>query len=198
MATFWDERYRSQEYVYGENPNVFFAGQLSRLQPGTIILPCEGEGRNAAFAAAAGWKVEAFDTSESGRIKALHLAAKKGVTINYVVADAAEIIYPDNNADAVALIYTHFSPATRQLVYRKAVEWLKPGGTILVEVFNPKQMNNSSGGPKDPSMLVTEDMLKKDFGVLNIELLRSLQTVLHEGKFHQGTADIVQLIATKA
>jgi hypothetical protein len=66
MSNTWNERYSKTEYVYGEIPNVFFAAQLGTLQPGNIILPCEGEGRNAVYAASQGWNVEAFDSSEAG------------------------------------------------------------------------------------------------------------------------------------
>jgi len=46
MNNFWNDRYNEKEYVYGEEPNIFFADQLNQLNPGKIILPCEGEGRN--------------------------------------------------------------------------------------------------------------------------------------------------------
>lgn len=81
MNNIWNERYGKEEYVYGEEPNVFFAAQLTKLQNGVIILPCEGEGRNAVYAASQGWKVNAFDTSEAGKTKAIQLASNKGVTI---------------------------------------------------------------------------------------------------------------------
>lgn len=77
MSQFWNERYSQAEYVYGETPNVFFAAQLDKLSAGTIILPCEGEGRNAVYAASQGWEVKAFDASEAGQKKALLLAEKK-------------------------------------------------------------------------------------------------------------------------
>lgn len=77
MSQFWNERYSQAEYVYGETPNVFFEAQLDKLSAGTIILPCEGEGRNAVYAASQGWEVKAFDASEAGQKKALLLAEKK-------------------------------------------------------------------------------------------------------------------------
>lgn len=45
-----NERYSEKDYVYGEKPNTFFAGQLDKMTAGSIILPCEGEGRNAVYA----------------------------------------------------------------------------------------------------------------------------------------------------
>ena len=64
MKEFWNERYAEPEFAYGVLPNDFFKNQLDKLKPGSILLVCEGEGRNAVYAAKNGWKVEAFDSSE--------------------------------------------------------------------------------------------------------------------------------------
>ena len=73
MNNFWNERYSAHEYAFGTEPNVFFAGELRKLpRPGHILFPCEGEGRNAVYAAEQGWTVEAFDLSEMGKRKALY------------------------------------------------------------------------------------------------------------------------------
>jgi ubiquinone/menaquinone biosynthesis C-methylase UbiE len=160
-------------------------------------LPCEGEGRNAVYAASQQWTVNAFDASEAGRLKALQLAHKKGVVIDYVVDDASAINYPENSADVVAFIYSHLPPVTRKLVFQKAVSWLKPGGKIILETFNPDQLQNSSGGPKDISMLYTEDIIQEDFKALKFELLQTLQIILSEGKHHEGKADIIRFVGIK-
>jgi Methyltransferase domain len=197
ITSFWNDRYSEKEYVYGEAPNVFFAAQLNALPTGTIILPCEGEGRNAVYAAAKGWEVNAFDSSEAGKIKALQLAEKNNVAVNYVIEDAALVSYPAGSADVVAFIYAHFQPSIRTQIHQKAIEWLKPGGKIIMEAFNPQQLKNNSGGPKDVSMLYTEAILKEDFPDLKIELLQTVQTILSEGKYHEGIADIIQFTGVK-
>jgi SAM-dependent methyltransferase len=197
MKSFWNDRYAEREYVYGEDPNIFFAEQLKSLKPGVIILPCEGEGRNAVFAANNGWKVFAFDSSEEGKAKAVRLAEKKGALIDYLIGDAKEINYSDDSADVVALIYAHLPPEVRKPLHQKAVQWLKPGGRVILEAFNPAQLGNTSGGPKDVSFLYTENILKQDFEGMQIEFTQTLQTTLNEGKYHEGKADIIQLIGIK-
>ncbi|MEO8413121.1 MAG: class I SAM-dependent methyltransferase [Ginsengibacter sp.] len=197
INNFWNERYSVKEYIYGEEPNVFFAEQLSKLKPGSIILPCEGEGRNAVFAASSVWIVNAFDSSEAGKIKALQLAHKKGVSIEYVVEDALAISYPENSADAVAFIYAHLPSATRKALIQKAITWLKPGGKIILEAFNPNQLQNDTGGPKDVSMLYTEDIIREEFGGMKIEFVQTLRTELFEGSNHEGLADIVRFVGIK-
>ncbi len=197
MKNMWDERYSKATYVYGEKPNKFFAEQLSNLPKGTIILPCEGEGRNAVFAASLGWEVIAFDSSKAGKAKAMDLATKNRVNLQYDIADALTVQYPKNSADVVAFIYAHFSPAERNDIHKKAISWLKPGGRVIMEAFNPGQLQNASGGPKDVTMLYTIDMIAADFKPLNIDLIEELQTTLHEGKYHEGKADILRFVGTK-
>ena len=75
----WGERYSSAEYVYVKLSNQFFKQQLDKLAPGFLLLPAEGEGRNAVYAASRGWRVEAMDSSTEARMKALALAAAQGV-----------------------------------------------------------------------------------------------------------------------
>ena len=100
----WDQRYAESEYVYGINPNEFFKQELDKLVPGKILLPAEGEGRNAVYAAEKGWVVSAFDQSEEGRKKSMLLAADRKVTIDYHIRDLETHDYPVDHFDAIALV----------------------------------------------------------------------------------------------
>ncbi len=197
MNSFWNERYGQRDFVYGETPNVFFAETLGTLKQGTIILPCDGEGRNAVHAARQGWEVNAFDLSEAGKAKANLLALKYGVGINYQLKDAATAIYLSASVDLVVLIYAHLPPLVRKKLHRNVIKWLKPGGKIILEAFCPDQLKNQSGGPKDIEMLYTKEMLEDDFHGMSIEVLAYQHIQLNEGKFHEGPADVIRMIATK-
>lgn len=197
MSSFWNERYSAKEYVYGEEPNLFFAEQLGKLTPGHIILPCDGEGRNAVYAATQGWTVDAFDQSTEGQKKALALAANKGAAINYIIADASEDLYAPGSADAVAMIFAHLPPAIRKKLLHNIVSWLKPGGKLILEAYNPLQLRNDSGGPKDVNMLYTEDILNEDLGALKTEMLQSLEIDIREGTFHGGISDVIRYVGVK-
>ncbi|MDE3145413.1 MAG: class I SAM-dependent methyltransferase [Bacteroidota bacterium] len=197
MKEIWDQRYDTDEYVYGIKSNSFFAEQLNKLSPGSIILPCEGEGRNAVFAASTGWKVIAFDQSTSGKTKALKLADENKVAIDYRICDALDFSVAENSIDVVAFIYAHFPETTRKKVHENAMKWLKPGGKIIIEAFNKNQLKNSSGGPKDISLLYSEEMLREDFSLLKIELLQSFEIELQEGNLHKGNADVIRFVGKK-
>ena len=91
QSNFWDERYSSEEYVYGVEPNQFFKQVLDKIPvPGKLLLPGEGEGRNAVYAAKCGWLVDAYDQSINAQKKALKLAEINDVIINYSVVDLAK------------------------------------------------------------------------------------------------------------
>jgi len=195
--SFWNERYSQKDFVYGESSNIFFAETLEKLKPGKIILPCDGEGRNAVHAAREGWEVKAFDLSDAGKLKADHLELKYGVEIDFQIMDALLASYPENSVDVVALIYTHLPPMVRVRLHQNIIKWLKPGGKVILETFCPEQLKNNSGGPKDINMLYTKELLTEDFKKLSIESLDYEKIELNEGKFHEGPADVIRMIATK-
>ena len=194
---FWDERYNSDEFVYGKQPNAFFQEQLDKLKSGKLLLPCEGEGRNAVYAAQKRWKVDAYDFSSIAHQKALQWADAKGVKIQYTVEEIENIVLPTNYYDAVGLIYAHMHPSFRSTFHKACAESLAIGGTLILEAFEKKQLKNSSGGPKDSSMLYSVEELLNDFQSIQIESCTKATIELNEGPYHQGIADVVRLVAKK-
>ncbi|MCW7469024.1 class I SAM-dependent methyltransferase [Leptospira kanakyensis] len=194
---FWNERYANEEYVYGKEPNEFLRSRLPNLKKGRILFPCEGEGRNAVFAASLGWEVFAFDQSESGKEKAIALANEKNVSIHYEISDVLGYPYAPEQMDMVALIFSHFHKSIRTTVHRNCVRTLKPGGILLLEAFSPDQLQYTSGGPKDPDMLCHLKDLRMDFSEMNVEYEEALETELNESPFHKGKAAIVRLVLRK-
>jgi SAM-dependent methyltransferase len=197
MQAFWDSRYQAPDYAYGETPNAFFAQELAKLQPGRLLLPAEGEGRNAVYAAKLGWEATAFDYSAEGRQKALRLAEKAGVALRYQLLDVADYVPEPESFEAIGLCFTHFPPALRDPFFAKMVEALAPGGVLILEGFHTQQLGYHSGGPKDASMLFSVPRLAASFAALDIQLLHDTLVHLDEGPFHQGPAHVVQLIAHK-
>lgn len=196
MSEYWDSRFATTEYIYGTEPNIYFKQCIDALQPGSILLPGAGEGRDAVYAAKNGWKVFAIDLSVKGREKALALAERNNVEIDYQIADAAEYT-SDIQFDAIGMIYFHLPPEVRVPFHKKAIEMLKPGGTLFIEVFTPDQLVNGSFGPKDASMLYTKSLLAEDFASLGIIENEELEVVLDEGPNHQGGSNIIRFKAVK-
>ena len=197
MSEFWNERYALKEYVYGTEPNAFFKTQITKLSPGKILFPAEGEGRNALHAARLGWDVYAFDNSIEAKKKAGLLAHKHTVKIDYQVNDIEFADYPLDFFDGIVLIFAHFHPSERNVFHNKLLSFLKPGGTILLEGFSKKQLQFNSGGPRNIEMLFSAEEIQNDFKLLSKLELEETEIILDEGRFHQGPASVIRMIGEK-
>jgi hypothetical protein len=58
-------------------------------------------------------------------------------------------------------------------------------------------MHCHSGGPRDPALLYTEELLRGDFRGLDILELFSGEALLAEGRGHAGPARVVRLLAQR-
>lgn len=202
MKAFWDERYGHAYYAYGETPNEYFKHQLTGLTPGKILMPAEGEGRNAVYAATLGWDVDAFDLSIEGKRKAEALAGKQNVKIKYLVGECAAMSFPKDTFDAIGLIYAHFPAAVKSACHRQLMGYLKPGGIVIFEGFSKKhianqQTNPKAGGPKDVAMLFDIPEMQQEFPEIEFTSILEEEIDLHEGEFHSGKAMVIRFTGKK-
>lgn len=194
--TFWDTRYAENDIVYGHQPNKFFKDFIDSHKPGTILLPAEGEGRNAVYAASKGWKVDAFDFSEEAFKKASSLSAKKNVQVNYWLQEI-ESFTSTKKYDAVGLIYVHLPKNIRQEFHRQVHNSIRSGGFLIFEAFAKEQIEFNSGGPKDISLLYDAPTICNDFPFLHVLFCGQREIELNEENFHKGNAAVLQLIGQK-
>lgn len=202
MEEFWDKRYASSAYVYGVEPNQFFKEQISKIQPSKLLLPAEGEGRNAVFAAKLGWQVSAFDQSKEGKKKAIALSHTNKVRIDYDVANLSDINYKSASFDCMALIYAHFPAEIRTRYHQKLDTYIRKGGIIILEGFSKAHLqlnvdNKTSSGPKNIDMLFSKEEIMNDFSNYEILLLEEKIVTLNEGDFHTDKSAIIQFIGKK-
>lgn len=197
MRDFWEARYATAEFVYGTSPNIFFEEKLSQYSPGQLLLPGEGEGRNAVFAAKQGWKVDAFDQSSNAAAKAMALARSEGVNLSYRVGPLEKATFGHGIYDAAALIFVHLPPTFRERVHRRIVDALKPGGWMMVEAFHTSQLGRESGGPRSLEMLYDRELLTTDFSELELSKMEERLVELEEGPFHNGEAAVIRMIGRK-
>lgn len=204
MKNIWDERYKGEKFVYGENPNNFFKETIDSLPVGKILLPGDGEGRNSVYAAKEGWGVDAFDQSIEARNKALSLADRTGVNIVYHLLDFNDILsnYPSSGYDAVALLYLHFPSDIKAEYLMKIPPLLKDGGLIIFEAFAKKHISNQkenlqAGGPRDIDMLFSEQELRQIFKDMEFLSLKEEDVLLNEGEGHNGKASVINFVARK-
>jgi SAM-dependent methyltransferase len=198
----WNDRYSSEEFAYGTAPNNFLREQLEKLNPGSILFPAEGEGRNAVFAAQIGWKVSAFDISAEGKNKALKLAEANNVEIDYQVGELETLNYQAEQFDAIALIYAHFPAAIKSSIHKTLETYLRKDGHIIFEAFSKKHLeylaiNDKVGGPKDIESLFSIEEIQSDFPDYEIIQLEEKEIELNEGLFHNGKGSVIRFIGKK-
>jgi SAM-dependent methyltransferase len=159
-AAAWDERYRASELVWSAGPNQFVADELSDLPPGRALDLAAGEGRNAIWLARRGWRVTAVDFSQAGLDKGRVLGGD--LDVDWVCADATTWTGdPDGEGYDVSLVaYLQLAAAERRAAVRNAFAALVPGGTFLWIAHDSTNLTEGTGGPQDPSVLMTaEDVL---------------------------------------
>lgn len=198
----WNDRYSKDEFAYGEEPNNYLKEQLTKLSVGKILFPAEGEGRNAVFAAKIGWIVSAFDISNEGKSKAIKLAEKNHVKIDYKVGELETLDFESEQFDAIALIYAHFPANIKSLYHKTFDRFLKNEGIIIFESFSKKHIdyvtaNEKVGGPKDIDSLFSIDEIKADFPNYEFIELEEKEIELNEGLFHNGTGSVIRFIGRK-
>ena len=192
----WDQRYASDEFIYGTEPNSFLAAH-AHLLLGPVLSLAEGEGRNAVFLASRGLQVQGVDGSEVGLAKAQALADSRGVKIQTEVADLGTFAPPQNTYGSVISISAHLPSQIRHRLYPLVERCLKPGGIILLEAYSEDQLARNTGGPKDPDMLMTTAKIEQEFPNFEPILLHELEREVCEGRYHTGMASVVQFIGKK-
>lgn len=195
-ATFWNDRFRSEAYVYGTAPNQFVREQADRWPVGASVLELgAGEGRNAIFLAEQGFNVTALDYAREGLCKLQQLADERGVSVTTIQADVTAWT-PDRTWDGVVSTFLHLPPDARPGLYRNMQAALKPGGVLVAEWFRPEQITGgyNSGGPPSVDMMITEDELRAHFPDEGVQRIDAVETELDEGPHHRGPAAVVRLI----
>jgi SAM-dependent methyltransferase len=196
-AAFWNNRYATPHFVYGEAPNAFVAEMASQIPAGPVLCLAEGEGRNAVHLAMLGHRVTAVDQSEAGLAKARLLAASRGVEIETVQADLVGFAIEPGVWSGIVATFAHLPPAIRYKVHAQAVRGLRPGGMFILEAYTPAQLAFDTGGPKSSELLMTLAGLREELAGLEFLVGREIEREVIEGDGHTGRGAVVQILARR-
>ncbi len=155
----WDSRYAAAAPVWSVEPNAWVAETLGDLPPGRAVDLGAGEGRNALWLASRGWAVEAVDFSAVGLARGAERARDLGLSVGWTTADAAGWI-PAGPLDLVLLSYLHLDEPVITGLLERASGWLAPGGTLAVIGHHRDNIAHGVGGPREPGILYTDDLLR--------------------------------------
>ena len=173
-ADSWDARYAASELVWSQEPNAFVAAECADLSPGRAVDLAAGEGRNAIWLASLGWQVWAVDYAQVALDKGRRLAdatVLKG-RVEWVCADATTWRAPEP-VDLVVIAYFQVPAADRRTSVRSAFESLAPGGTLVLVAHDSTNLTEGTGGPQDPTVLMSADDVLGDLEGLDPEVVRA-------------------------
>ena len=195
----WHQRFASDDYIFGREPNVFLRAQAGQLPHcGRALCVADGEGRNSVWLASQGLQVEAFDIAEVGVAKARKLAADAGVSVAFHVAGCDEWPWESGAYYAVVAVFVQFAdPPMRERLFANMAWALKPGGVLILQGYTPKQLDYKTGGPGLLSHLYTTDLLRGAFASLQTIELVEYEAELTEGARHAGRSALIGFVARK-
>ena len=172
--TAWNERYTSQQLLWGAEPNRFVAEELRDLQPRgrALDLAC-GEGRNAIWLAKLGWTVTAVDYSEVALERARHLAADQHVDVEWIEADVTSFAPPRSAFDLVLIAYLQVPEPARLAVLAHAAAALRPGGTLFLIGHARINLTEGVGGPRQAEVLWQPSDLRHEVAALGFKVQRA-------------------------
>lgn len=193
---FWNSKFSREGFLYGLKPNGFIASKIKSFPKNARVLCLgEGEGRNAIFLAKRGFHVTAIDASDIGLDKLEQRAKEENLDIKTIHKDLnhweADLKY-----DVIVASYLHMYKNDRDNLFEKIDDSLDIDGIFVGEFFSQKQIDYSSGGPKDLDLLYTVDDFKSHYTFSSAEVKEQI-TILDEGKGHQGEACVIRVFLEK-
>ena len=151
----WDLRYAESGLLWSSTPNRFLVAEVEELEPGRALDLACGEGRNALWLAARGWRVTGVDFSEVAIGKARERAAQESWHVDFVCADLCEYEPAHEAYGLVLVFYLHLPASERRVVLERATAALAPGGTFLLVGHDLSNPSDGVGGPSDLALLYT-------------------------------------------
>jgi SAM-dependent methyltransferase len=153
----WDKRYATSPLLWGVAPNRFVEARCLDLEPGRALDLACGEGRNALWLAARGWRVTGIDFSTIAIDRARAAARHGELSLALVCDDVLTTEVAEGAFELVLLAYVQLSPDERHRLVARAATALAEGGTFLLVGHDLSNHAHGHGGPKDPSLLWTAD-----------------------------------------
>ncbi len=187
----WNRRYGGREFLWATEPNRFLVTEAAGLEPGRALDLACGEGRNAVWLAARGWRVTGVDFSDVALDKARQLADTRGVEAEWVAADLLEY-QPESRAfDLVIVFYLQVPAAERRTILRAAVEAVAPDGTFLLVAHDRTNLEHGHGGPQEPTVLYTAEDVVADLDGLQIERAERIERPVQTPEGERVALDVL-------
>jgi SAM-dependent methyltransferase len=168
----WDERYAERQQWSAE-PNPLLAEVLADLPPGNAVDLAAGEGRHALWLAARGWQVTAVDFSGVGLDRGRSQPGSDRVV--WVTADVTAWSADPASLDLVLVAYLHLPQVDMDALLTRAVDWLRPGGRLVLLGHDVENLSAGVGGPQEEEVLHSVDRLAPVARLLEVDRLEQVR-----------------------
>jgi SAM-dependent methyltransferase len=160
-ASFWDERYGSSTQVWSGHVNAVVADETGDLEPGRALDVGCGEGGDALWLAARGWRVLGVDISQVAIDRAAVRAAEVGAgdRTGWEVRDLLAWAPPESAFDLVVAAFIHLGPDDRRTAYAGLAAAVAPGGTLLIVAHHPSDIGVVPRPPYPDLFFTAEDLV---------------------------------------
>lgn len=158
QAGLWDSIYASREEDRTRDPNPQLVAETSDLAPGVVLEIGGGEGADAQWLAARGWRVTAVDISAVAIERARKATAEYADQIEWVCADLLQWV-PPASFDLVTSHFVHFLPADRAVAMERLGAAVRRHGTLLVVAHHPSDLQTTAKRWPVPEAFCTADDL---------------------------------------
>ena len=193
---FWDQIWSDTDDL-GSDSDDLLATYAKGLSPGRALELGSGSGANAVWLAEMGWQVTAVDFSGAAVERGKRLASVRGVTVEFVMADAASY-QPQHLFDLITSFYIQFPAQQRAQMLATAAVSLAPGGTLLF-VGHDESSPPHGWSQEDLLTLTNPDQVVAELPGLQIREARVLESsspahVEHDdqsGEAHGSGATVV-------
>ena len=128
----WDQRYGDTEQVWSGEPNGSLVTEVGDLAPGTALDVGCGEGADAIWLAARGWRVTAIDVSDIALQRAATAAEQSHADVEWTHAGLLDAPLPVSGFDLVSAQYPALLHTPGHDAEHRLIDAVAPFGHLLV------------------------------------------------------------------
>ena len=168
------------------------------MAPGRALDLAGGEGRNALWLAAQGWRATVVDFSQVALDRARELASQRlgpdgSDAVTTVRGDLLAYRPQPQAYDVVLVVYLHLPAEQRRAVLQTAAAAVASGGMLVVVAHDTANLAGGVGGPQDPAVLYTAGDAAADIAGSGLSVERS-ETVRRPVEGDSGPRDALDAL----